>query len=146
MSIVLTRSIFCKESFLKLSVNYFWSFNDTCKYSVKTIGNVLFEWSCKVSGIATSNCGCTPLYIDKLSTAPCDTFGMICYEESIRNGTKNLDIQKDCYPACKSIMYFLEEKSRNLMESLSFNIDVYGKEYADFLENMLIPEPGMYDM
>ena len=70
---------------------------------------------------------------------------MICYEESIRNGTKNLDIQKDCYPACKSIMYFLEEKSRNLMESLSFNIDVYGKEYADFLENMLIPEPGMYN-
>ena len=98
---------------------------------------LVFECFHKIHNIAASVCGCKPLYLDKSNKLPCDTFGLICYEKSIQNESQNLDVQKRCYPACKDVMYSLEEKTKEVLK------DRFGGEFSSFFEDMLILDMGM---
>ena len=61
-----------------------------------------------ISGWAESNCGCRPWYIKSMNNTPaCNTLGTICYENSMKDRTENLNAQEKCFEACQQIKYGL---------------------------------------
>ena len=86
---------------------------------------------------ATTLCGCKPSYIDNSTHIPCHTFGIICYEESIMKSTKNVNKTHNCYPACKYTMYSLQEAAKGLMTEKKEEIDNFGNNFSNFLDEMI---------
>merc|ERR1711963_1281383 len=97
---------------------------------------------------AIAVCGCKPFYIDNSTKVPCDVFGTICFEESIaesiENGTQNLNKEKSCYPACKYIMYSLQEAAKGSMEDKWSEIDTLGEDVSTFFDKSVLLSASMH--
>ena len=105
-------------------------------------GNVVYkELNCimsEVMEIASSTCGCIPSYMDNSTDVPCDTFGTICYENTIENGTQNLDVQNGCYPACRYLKYSMNKAAVNSMDDKALKIERFGTDFSNFFSKMVL--------
>jgi hypothetical protein len=62
------------------------------------------------------------------------------------NATENTDFQEDCYPSCKYIKYYLQEAARSPMENLEGEMLELGKDYANFLQSLMLMHTKANDM
>ena len=95
----------------------------------------------KLINIATSECECSPRYANDSINVPCDTLGMICYEQAIQKSEMNHDITGSCYPACKRIKYLLKEAEKYPMTDTIPNFESYGYDYINYFHNNLLGDP-----
>ena len=95
----------------------------------------------KLINIATSECECSPRYANDSINVPCDTLGMICYEQAIQKSEMDHDITGSCYPACKRIKYLLKEAEKYPMTDTIPNFESYGYDYINYFHNNLLGDP-----
>ena len=57
---------------------------------------------------------------------------MICFEDSIQNGTEDLELHGRCYKACKRIQYGLIVAENVPMTDSLLNFESYGEEFVKY--------------
>ena len=93
------------------------------------------EFNCisdNIIGRAIRNCGCQPWYLSYPKIETCDTLGMICYDKSFANGTKDVNLKESCYESCKNVKYSLILLENSPIDK-TLNIDLYGEEFKNYL-------------